>query len=118
MAGMQVKRKNVGRNGLYPPKEYQTAHLYIIDDIDPNAQPALQRNRRRVPAHTHKCNIIRDLFKDSTNCEVHSVRFPQGTRGREFFAYWRNELSTKTANDVVIIYFHGSAGGEEEEYKW
>lgn len=116
---MQPKAKHVPRNGLYPPKVYRSTHLYIVDDIDPNAQPRRGGRRGgRVDSHTYKCNTIREFFRDYTNVEIHSVRFPQGTRGNGFLNYWREELATKSTDDLVIVYFHGSAGGEDEDYKW
>ena len=106
-------------DGLCPPKAYATGHVYIVDDIDPNAKPTRRVcGKQKVPTHVFNCNSIRDLFGHFSDYEVHSGRFPKGTKTSEFFAYWENELQSKTTDDLLIIYFHGIASSEEEEYSW
>lgn len=106
-------------DGLCPPTAYAMGHVYIVDDINPDTTPTRRVcGKQKLPEHHFKCNCIRELFRQYSDYEVHSVRFPQGTRTPQFFAYWENELQSKTKDDLLIIYFHGRASNEEDEYSW
>ncbi|KAK3717186.1 hypothetical protein LTR37_005895 [Vermiconidia calcicola] len=115
---MKQKNTRVPANGLYPPKAYSNTHVYIMDDVDPDAPAKKVGKKLKIHPHTFNCNSVRDFFNDHTECHVHSVRFQNDAKGKDVFAYWKDELETKTADDLLIIYFHGQAGGEEETYKW
>ena len=75
-------------------------------------------NRQKQDPHKFKCESIEDVFKEHSDTTVHHLRLPKRSNEDDFFQYWDDALQNKTENDLVIIYFHGSASGCEEEYKW
>ena len=102
-------------------KAYTSGHVYIIDDVDTNAPVKTVRGKAKVDPHAYKCDLIRELFtgdKGVTDYTVHSIRFDEGTTKAEFFESWKQELATRTSDDLLIIYYHGETGGEDEKYKW
>jgi len=99
-------------------KRYSSTHLYIVDDYDRDAAPRAPMGRQRPDPHRWACDCIDALFRTYTNTEVHSVRFPAGTTEAGYFKFWQDELATKTKDDLIIIYYHGNAGEEDEEYSW
>jgi hypothetical protein len=110
--------KRISPNGLYSPELYKNGHVYIVDDVDPDAPVKTIMGKEKVDSHTYKCDLIRELFTKHSNFEVHSVRFRKGAKGKDAETYWQRELQSKTRDDLLIIFFHGKAGGEDEEYKW
>ena len=109
--------KKVSNNGLYAPKPYNT-HVYIMDDIDPNAPAKKVLGRQKLDSHTFKCDTIRELFNQFSDCEVHSVRFEARSKAKDVLLWWRNEIRNKSRSDLLIIFYHGRAGGEDSDYTW
>ena len=110
--------KRISPNGIYPPEIYRNGHVYIVDDVDENAEVRTIVGQAKRESHSYKCELIRVLFREHSQYQVHSVRFPKGAKGKDVEAYWRGELQTKTRDDLLIVFFHGKAGGQDDEYKW
>ena len=110
--------QRIGDNGLYPPRAFANGDVYILDDVDPEAADEQIGGRAIPDVHSNKCGYIRDLFSDLSDYKVHSVRFPPGTKKKGFWDYWDRELRSKNIGDLIIIYFHGTAGNEETSYTW
>lgn len=108
----------IGDNGMYEPRGFGAGHVYILDDVDPNAEQEEIMGRPLIDVHTSKCGYVRDLFERHSDYQVHSVRFPEGATRKQFWDYWERELRSKQPEDLVIIYFHGKAGNEETNYTW
>ena len=47
-----------------------------------------------------------------------SVSFAKPAKEQEFLDFWAEQLANKTSEDLLIVYFHGIAGNEEEDYSW
>ena len=105
-------------DGLYPPRAFRGGDVYILDDVDPNADQEEILGMPVIDVHASKCGYVRRLFERHSEYRVHSVRFPEGTLMPEFWAYWQQQLQSKQLEDLVIIYFYGTAGNEEKNYTW
>ena len=115
---IMTKGTRVGANGLYQPQSYTNGHVYIMDDPGPNAPQTEVMGMSRPSAHSFKCDAVRNLFTKYSDFEVHEVAFKSGKKGKDVFKYWENELKSKTNKDLLIIFFHGTAGERGEDYKW
>ena len=109
---------------VHPFTAYNSTTIYIVDDKNPDEESRDDRMAARLcrgktfNEHDSKCDLMRSFFKACTDYEVKGVYFPSGSTLSEFSTYWGNELSTKGAGDLVVIYYHGRAGGNGEDYTW
>ena len=107
----------------YPVAKYTRPSWYTVDDVDPDEHGRDDRLASRLGQaksyneHRSKCDLVRSFADKLTNCEFKSVRFPQGTSRKGFSEYWKQELSGKGAGDLIIIYYHGRAGGNGEDFE-
>ena len=108
----------VSDNGLYPPESYEGVHVYIVDDVHPDTKPNMVFGKQRLTPHQQKCEDILSLFEKHSDFNIHSVCFPKGTKEPKFWQYWENELFSKSRDDLIIVYYHGLAYDEEEDYTW
>lgn len=108
----------------YPHESFTKTTVYIIDDRDPLANERSGRLASRLgkgksyDEHSRKCEQISDWFGMITDYEVKSVKFPAKSKPAQFFAYWDSELKNVSAGHLIIIYYHGKAGGNGEDYTW
>lgn len=108
----------VPNNGLFEPVVYKNVHVYIVDDVDPGAEGLQVMGMEKRDPHAFKCNVVRKFFKKYSDFEVHSVRFKKWSKLKHVADYWKEELKDKTSEDLLIVFFHGQAGGMDSEYKW
>lgn len=103
---------------FFPVKKvYGATHAYMIDDYDPiHDIPGREPDMDSI--HLQKNKKIRTMFEEITNCVIHRVRLPKLSRDAAWNKYWDAELQTKSARDHIIIYFHGGAGYQGQEYEW
>lgn len=99
-------------------KPYKAGALYIVDDIDTAAPRRSIMGRERPDMHHFNCTAVRCLFQKYTTYDIHSVRFPPGTTEATYLRYWEQELAKYTEDDLIVIYYHGNAGGEDGDYGW
>ena len=98
-------------------KSYRAGYVFIIDDVeDTPGKPVMGLVKTDV--HSHNCAVIRNFFTEFTDFTVEGVKFPKQAKEQDFFDYWDQQLSNKTSEDLIIVYFHGNAGSEEEDYSW
>ena len=93
----------VGKNCCLGYNRLETGCVYILDD------------QKLLPGdiideiHPQKCDAIRQFFEKSSPYKVKSVPPQRDQKG--FTKYWTNELSEKGDNELTIVYFHGTFGG-------
>lgn len=109
------KHSKVGNSGLYPPEHYNVVEVYILDAPNPNVKNIVGGTEIKT-LHQQKCERVKALFQDNNDYKVHDVYFPQGTRAKGVLEYWKAEINSKTINDLIIFYYDGKAGGEDEDY--
>lgn len=103
-------------------KKYNSIHVYIVDDPDRN--PTQQRGRalthlvEKPDIHKWSCKVATDFFTKYGSAVIHPVCFPSGTTETAYFQFWTQELGKLTSDDLMIIYYHGEAGGQDEEWSW
>ncbi|KAK3655697.1 hypothetical protein LTR56_003346 [Elasticomyces elasticus] len=98
---------------------YPTGELYIIDGRDRNVPLPLMRNGK-VFRTTHEAKVDRmyHLFATHTNFNITDVRFPHGSTADDWTQYWDQELNKHPEDTLIIIYFHGGAGYEDDNYSF
>ena len=108
----------VGWNKLEFPviDPYSKLQVYIIDDRDQSQTLRKVSNRFVKTLHQKKVDLIYDLFEKYTNAAINSVRFPHGSTQATWDAYWLMELNSHSRDTLIIIYFHGLAGGPDKQY--
>jgi hypothetical protein len=118
--GVRVKKwtNKINNMGEEKTDDYDTIHLYIIDDVAPGT--GLEGSGSAVQVeHAHKCNLVRHFGEHGVkNCIVHSVRMPPGTDAAAFTRYFSENLRQHSRFDLGIYYFHGTSGGEDENTTW
>jgi hypothetical protein len=96
--------------------DYETFHLYILDDVDRNAGVEYEGNVAQL-RHAEFCNIMRDVFANTfANFDVHSIRMPNGRRSNHLLQLISAQMSNKTSKDLVVFCFEGLAGGDGNDY--
>ena len=98
---------------------------YILDSKDPNedrdnelAQLVGNGDQTKLSEHSINCGLMRSLFEKGLDCEVQNVSFPKKSRKGDFLSYWDEQLADKDESSLIIIYYHGNAGGNGENYEW
>lgn len=101
-------------------KTYDQGFFYIVDDVEISKRGASWRRDdcRVQDMHQSKCDAMRALFQKYSDYEVHGVTLPARSRPKQFYDYFQRELSTKSPDDLIIIYFHGGAGHNDKDYTW
>ncbi|KAK4899126.1 hypothetical protein LTR27_003356 [Elasticomyces elasticus] len=93
---------------------YPTIKLYVVGDRDRAvALPEFDGKPIKTP-HEKKVDLMYNLFAKHTNADIISVRFPTGSTAADWTAYWKHELNKHPEDALIIIYFHGLAGGRTE----
>jgi hypothetical protein len=96
--------------------DYATLDMYILDDIDPEANDAHQGNAAQL-SHAQFCNNVRDVFSNILyDFTVHSVRRPHGETSKRFLKFIAAQLRNKTADSLVVFCYQGKAGGDGTDY--
>ncbi|GAB7362452.1 hypothetical protein MBLNU230_g2774t1 [Neophaeotheca triangularis] len=62
---------------------------------------------RQTTAHQLKCQTAKACFGDFVDAEMHEVSFEKGTSTAAVVDFWKTEMTSKSADDLVIIWFHG-----------
>lgn len=117
--------RQLKRTSLMPDSEvttYRSHNVYIIDDKDRSAGAPESRRDAFQQTHEDNCDQIHNLFTVyfGGNCQVRSVRFHTHRGPDQLTRYFQNEFRERkyTSEDLVIIYYHGKAGGNGKEYAW
>lgn len=112
------------RHGMtkYNISNAKTAHFYILDATDDIADeiPAPGRAGKFgvESIHHQKTKNVYDLVNKNFDCELHIVNFPPRSKPNVVFKYFEEELQGKGEDDLLIIYYHGGAGFNGEDYTW
>ncbi|GAB7343761.1 hypothetical protein MBLNU457_1736t1 [Dothideomycetes sp. NU457] len=87
----------------------KTGTVYILDDDHET------KGRRRIKTiHRQKCGLIREAFATHTPYQVSSV--PSCKSEEDLLTYWRDTLRAKADHEITVIYFHGDAGRNGEDF--
>lgn len=96
--------------------DYATLNVYILDDIDPGAVVGAQGTAAQLK-HAQWCNNLRDTFYDAVaDSRVHGIRMQHGQRPRDVLERIEEVLQDKTADDLVVFCFQGTAGDDGDRY--
>lgn len=96
-------------------KAYESGDVYIMD-VKPGDEDGSDFDISSV--HDQKNKIIEKLFRKHTQYKIHRVTFPPRSKPEAVVKYFEDELSDKTKDDLVVIYFHGGGGENGEDYCW
>ncbi|KAM0714309.1 hypothetical protein Q7P37_010096 [Cladosporium fusiforme] len=95
--------------------------MYIVDDAPrgPEADNAQVVGDAHATQHKKVCDLIFNTFSNEfVSCDVKSVRMQRGQTERHLTQYFEQEFAQYNANHLVGIFFHGQAGGRNENYTW
>ena len=99
--------------------DFVSVNAYLVDDVDRGQGVVQDTGSAGAVEHERRCNAIHDLFSNVfTDCTVHSLRTRECPGKEQFKQKIAVELAKYTARDLVIFYFHGKAGGKDDEYTW
>jgi hypothetical protein len=111
--GWENKIKNMPEDKT---SDYATLSVYILDDVDPDADAGAQGNAAQM-RHAQWCNNMRDTFNDTVDeATVKGIRMQNGQRSKHLLQRIEVELRDKAEDDLVVFCFHGSAGGDGSAY--
>ena len=111
--GWENKIKNMPEEAT---SDFATVCVYILDDIDPGVGAGSQANAAQLK-HAQFCNNMRDTFTDTVaDCTVKSIRMQNGQRSGHLLGLIEAELQNKSKDDLVVFCFHGTAGGDGDDY--
>ena len=108
-----------GSHTICERKYFRKGKLYIIDDKNIDDFDSGPRNRwcqKAVPSHVAKCSAVAACFKDVSPYEVCGV--PPHPTEEQWNAYWNGEMSKWRPGELIIVYYHGNAGGNGDHYYW
>jgi len=83
--------------------------LYILNEDDGNGGGS-----RITTVHEQKCNAIKNAFKECSSYKVCVV--PRLEDTKEFLQWWKDKLRHQSDDQIAIIYFHGSSGGNGDKF--
>jgi len=96
-------------------KRYRSTTLIIVDAPDDSIEHGPDHVETK---HESCCRLMEDFFTDLTNAEIVKICLPAGSNENTFTQTVHELLADKTNEDLLIVYYHGNAGGEEQEYTW
>ena len=85
---------------------FHKGSVYILDDGSTRGH---MDDDEVDDIHPQKCRIIRNLFEKFSTYDVKAV--PAMNTEKSFIRYWTNQLCQKSDNEITVIYFHGTFGG-------
>lgn len=99
--------------------DYETFHLWIIDDVDRGPHVQGGAGSPGSVHHESVCNDVHDVFSNIfTDCTVHSLRMQPGQKEEDFTQRIAAILEQYTSRDLVAFYYHGKAGETGDDYTW
>lgn len=105
-----------------PRTTYERTFVYILDvdrpddEEDDRSEALNAAAEARQARHRQKCDEVREFVEAYTDIQAREVRFGEGDTPRGFSYWWDGELEDKTPEDLIIIYYHGSAGNNGFHY--
>jgi len=127
----------IGRTLVYDRKHFDTGRVYIVDpplrgsatsanldlNDDDNHGRSNQQDSERpdcrsgvVSVHNQVCGKVKAFFRCYSKYAVHEV--PEYDTEADFISYWTSEMGTWSDDELIIIYYHGSAGKNGKRYTW
>ncbi|GAM86861.1 hypothetical protein ANO11243_048810 [Dothideomycetidae sp. 11243] len=113
--------KKAGAHTIYERKYYTRGKFYIIDDqaISTNAHSASNVTWMRnavVGVHAQKCMAVRECLSHASPYQL--VQIPTFSNATAWDAFWDQEVRSWTSGELILIYYHGSAGCNGRRYTW
>lgn len=99
-------------------KSWDRTFLYIIDSPKPDGPPDAPEDGSFEEKHAWNCRNIEGMVGQLTDWVIVRIHMKPGFKGKEFLQRMKDELMGKTEDDLLIFYYHGLAGDEEEDYSW
>lgn len=67
--------------------------------------------------HKHNCHMMEITMRRRSSLEICKIRLPPNTTEAGFQDIIGDFLGQMTRNDLVVWYYHGKSGGEDENWK-
>ena len=82
--------------------------LYILNEDDGDT------GGETITIHEQKVEAMRKFFKECSDYKICVV--PSINDQKEFLKWWTKKLAPQADNEVAIIYFHGTSGGNGKKF--
>ncbi|KAK5706590.1 hypothetical protein LTR97_001580 [Elasticomyces elasticus] len=94
---------------------YPNIEFYIVGDRDRTVPLRTLPDGTPIKSpHEKKVDLMHNLFARHTNANITSVRFPDKSTAADWTTYWKHELNRHSQDTLIVIYFHGQAGGRTD----
>ena len=98
-------------NGI---KSYNRKFAFILDAAPkPKTPPA---KNAFVHKHAYNTRHMEEMFKDYSDFEIVPFCMEKGWKKKQFYADIEAALADKTEDDLLWVYYEGTAGGTDKEY--
>lgn len=101
------------RRGVYKIEKYRSCEVIIIDQIRRD-----DATNSELLKHYKMNEKVARFFRKYTNYRVRVLRFPEGSRPRDWDQFWKGKLREKREGDLLVLYFHGRARGLGDKWEW
>lgn len=101
-----------------PVKSYDNLYVYIIDSPVPEDHGPLKPLPSNVPEPPHRwaCRLFEEVISELFGVEVKKIYCKKWQTQDTFVARINAELADKTEKDLVVTFYHGNAGGMDDEF--
>ena len=100
--------------------KHYNVQFWIVDSPDPSKTPKNPANQDREleSRHSFNCRNLVNMVQQVTDAKLVQIHLKPRSKEDDFFDHIKDLLKDLTEDDLVVVYFHGAAGEDEEEYTW
>lgn len=95
-------------------KRYLRQYFVILDATEEND---VFFHEQDESVHKRNCHMMEITMRRRSSLEIRKIRLPPGATEADFQQAIDSFLGQLTKNDLVVWYYHGSAGGTERTWK-
>ena len=96
-------------------KLYNSSTLIIVDAPDDTVPRDTTVHESK---HEWNCRAIETVFKSNSDFDIVKICMPAKSKEKDFYKRVDDIFANKTEEDLVVIYYHGTAGELDEDYTW